>query len=50
MNRAKLQPGEDVLVLSASSGVGGVAIQLAKLFQCRVIATAGSADKGSQGS
>src|ERR1035438_8452316 len=31
MTRAKLQPGEDVLVLSASSGVGSAAIQIAKL-------------------
>jgi len=41
MARARLQPGEDVLVLSASSGVGSAAIQIAKMFQCRVIATAG---------
>ncbi len=41
MSRAQLQPGEDVLVLAASSGVGSMAIQIAKLFQCRVIATAG---------
>jgi NADPH:quinone reductase-like Zn-dependent oxidoreductase len=41
MGRARLQPGEDVLVLSASSGVGSAAIQIAKLFHCRVIATAG---------
>jgi NADPH:quinone reductase-like Zn-dependent oxidoreductase len=39
--RAGLKAGEDVLVLSASSGVGSAAIQLAKLFHCRVIATAG---------
>ncbi len=39
--RAQLQPGEDVLVLAASSGVGSAAVQIAKLFQCRVIATAG---------
>lgn len=45
MTRAKLQPGDDVLVLSASSGVGSAAIQIAKLFQCRVIATAGSEEK-----
>jgi NADPH:quinone reductase-like Zn-dependent oxidoreductase len=45
MTRAKLQPGEDVLVLAASSGVGTVAIQIAKLLQCRVIATAGGAEK-----
>jgi NADPH:quinone reductase-like Zn-dependent oxidoreductase len=41
MGRARLQPGEDVLVLAASSGVGSAAIQIAKLFHCRVIATAG---------
>jgi NADPH:quinone reductase-like Zn-dependent oxidoreductase len=41
MGRAALQPGEDVLVLAASSGVGSAAIQIAKLMRCRVIATAG---------
>jgi NADPH:quinone reductase-like Zn-dependent oxidoreductase len=45
MGRARLQPGEDVLVLAASSGVGQAAIQIAKLFQCRVIATAGGERK-----
>ncbi|MBS1858324.1 MAG: zinc-binding dehydrogenase [Acidobacteria bacterium] len=45
MERAKLQPGEDVLVLAASSGVGMAAIQIARLFQCRVIATAGGEEK-----
>jgi NADPH:quinone reductase-like Zn-dependent oxidoreductase len=45
MVRARLQPGEDVLVLGASSGVGSAAIQIARLFQCRVIATAGSEEK-----
>jgi NADPH:quinone reductase-like Zn-dependent oxidoreductase len=43
--RAKLQPGEDVLVLAASSGVGMAAIQIAKMFQCRVISTAGGESK-----
>jgi NADPH:quinone reductase-like Zn-dependent oxidoreductase len=43
--RANLQPGEDVLVLSASSGVGQAAIQLAKFFHCRVITTAGTEEK-----
>jgi NADPH:quinone reductase-like Zn-dependent oxidoreductase len=46
--RAKLQPGEDVLVLAAASGVGSAAIQIAKLFQCRVIATAGGEEKLAQ--
>src|ERR1022692_2644499 len=45
MARANLQPGEDVLVLAASSGVGSAAIQIAKLFHCRVIATAGGETK-----
>jgi NADPH:quinone reductase-like Zn-dependent oxidoreductase len=45
MNRAKLQPGEDVLVLAASSGVGSAAIQIAKMIQCRVITTAGIPEK-----
>lgn len=39
--RARLEPGEDVLVVAASSGVGSAAVQIAKLFECRVIATAG---------
>jgi len=45
MGRARLEPGEDVLVLAASSGVGSTAIQIAKMFQCRVIATAGGEAK-----
>jgi NADPH:quinone reductase-like Zn-dependent oxidoreductase len=48
LTRAKLQAGEDVLVLAASSGVGSCAIQIAKLFQCRVIATAGGEEKLAQ--
>ena len=40
--RAKLQPGEDVLVVGAGSGVGIAAIQVAKLVGCRVITVAGT--------
>ena len=43
--RARLQPGEEVLVLGAGSGVGSAAIQIAKLMGARVIATAGSRAK-----
>jgi NADPH:quinone reductase-like Zn-dependent oxidoreductase len=43
--RAELQPGEDVLVLGAGSGVGSAAIQVAKFFAARVIATASSDEK-----
>ncbi len=43
--RAELQPGEDVLVLGAGSGVGSAAIQIAKFFGARVLATAGGDEK-----
>jgi NADPH:quinone reductase-like Zn-dependent oxidoreductase len=45
IGRAELQPGEDVLVLGAGSGVGSAAIQIAKFFGARVTATAGSDEK-----
>jgi len=45
ITRAVLKPGEEVLVLGAGSGVGIAAIQIAKLWGARVIATAGSAEK-----
>ncbi len=45
VNRAQLQPGEEVLVLAAGSGVGSAAIQIAKFFGARVIATAGNDEK-----
>src|SRR5438552_5477873 len=45
VTRAELQPGEDVLVLGAGSGVGSAAIQIAKFFGARVLATASSAEK-----
>jgi NADPH:quinone reductase-like Zn-dependent oxidoreductase len=43
--RAKVQPGETVLVHAAGSGVGSIAIQVAKLRGARVITTAGSDEK-----
>jgi NADPH:quinone reductase-like Zn-dependent oxidoreductase len=42
LTRAQLQSGEEVLVLGAGSGVGSAAIQIAKFFGCRVLATAGT--------
>jgi NADPH:quinone reductase-like Zn-dependent oxidoreductase len=45
IDRAQLQPGEDVLVLGAGSGVGSAAIQVAKFFGARVITTVGSEAK-----
>lgn len=46
--RAPLQPGQDVLVHAAGSGIGSAAIQIARLNGARVIATAGSAEKLEQ--
>lgn len=43
--RGALQPGEWFMVHGGTSGIGTTAIQLAKAFGARVIATAGSADK-----
>src|SRR5258708_1477456 len=42
---AGVRPGQTVLVLGASSGVGIAAIQIAKMFHCRVITTAGDEAK-----
>jgi NADPH:quinone reductase-like Zn-dependent oxidoreductase len=42
VERAKVRPGETVLVHAAGSGVGVAAVQIAKLLGARVIATAGS--------
>ncbi len=45
VDKARIQPFEDVLILGASSGVGTAAIQIAKLFNARVIAVAGWDEK-----
>lgn len=43
--RGRLRAGETLLVHGGSSGIGSTAIQLAKHFGARVIATAGSSEK-----
>lgn len=43
--RAALKPGEWFMIHGGTSGIGVTAIQLAKAFGAKVIATAGSADK-----
>jgi NADPH2:quinone reductase len=43
--RGRLKPGESILIHGGSSGIGTTAIQLARAFEARVFATAGSADK-----
>ena len=45
VRRAKIQVGETVFVWGAGSGVGTMAIQIAKAKGCNVIATAGSEKK-----
>jgi NADPH:quinone reductase-like Zn-dependent oxidoreductase len=49
VGRAAIRPGQTVLVLGANSGVGIAAIQIAKLFHARVIATAGDERKMQKG-
>jgi NADPH:quinone reductase-like Zn-dependent oxidoreductase len=44
-SRARIRPGETVLVLAAGSGIGTAAIQIARHFGCRVIAAASSKEK-----
>jgi NADPH:quinone reductase-like Zn-dependent oxidoreductase len=44
-DNAKLLPGETILVQAAGSGIGSVAIRIAKAMGCTVIATAGDDEK-----
>ncbi len=39
--RARIQPGQTILIQAGAGGVGHIAVQLAKLHGCRVITTAG---------
>ena len=43
--RGQLQPGETLLIHGGSSGIGTMALQLAKAFGSKVIVTVGSKDK-----
>ena len=45
VTQARVQPGEDVLIHAAGSGVGSLGIQIARLRGARVIATASSDEK-----
>ncbi len=44
-DRARLQPGESLLVHGGASGIGTTAIQLGRAFGARVFATAGGPEK-----
>jgi NADPH2:quinone reductase len=45
LQRGRMQPGEWVLIHGAAGGIGIAAIQVAKAFGAKVIATAGSDEK-----
>jgi NADPH:quinone reductase-like Zn-dependent oxidoreductase len=45
VTRARLRPGETVLILGAASGVGTACVQIAKVAGARVIACAGGEEK-----
>ena len=47
-DNAKLQPGETVLVQAGGSGIGTVAIKMAKAIECTVITTVGDVAKAEK--
>lgn len=47
-DNARLEPGETILIQAAGSGIGTVAVKMAKALGCTVIATAGSDEKCAQ--
>ncbi len=48
VGRAKIRPGEVVLILAAGSGIGSAAVQIAKALGAEVIATAGGEEKSAK--
>ena len=47
-DNARLKPGETILVHAAGSGIGSVAIKMAKALGCTVITTVGDDDKAAK--
>jgi NADPH:quinone reductase-like Zn-dependent oxidoreductase len=47
-DNARLEPGEWVLIHAGGSGIGSIAIRVAKSIGCTVITTVGSADKAAK--
>ena len=47
-DNARLEPGETILVQAGGSGIGSIAIRIAKSIGCTVITTVGSADKAEK--
>ncbi|HEY9785984.1 MAG TPA: zinc-binding dehydrogenase [Candidatus Obscuribacterales bacterium] len=48
VTRCSMRLNETVLVIGGGSGVGSAAIQIAKLYRCRVIATVGNGEKAKK--
>jgi NADPH:quinone reductase-like Zn-dependent oxidoreductase len=48
VDKARVQPGDDVLCIGVGSGIGSAAMQIAKLFGARVIATTSSEEKAEK--
>lgn len=46
VTRGNIKPGETILIWGATGGIGIPAVQIAKLFNARVIAVVGSDEKG----
>ena len=49
-DNAKLEPGETILVQAGGSGIGTVAIKMAKAIGCTVITTVGDDEKAAKAS
>jgi NADPH:quinone reductase-like Zn-dependent oxidoreductase len=47
-DNAQLEPGETILVHAGGSGIGTIAVKIAKSIGCTVIATVGSAEKAAK--
>jgi NADPH:quinone reductase-like Zn-dependent oxidoreductase len=47
-DNAHLEPGETILIHAGGSGIGSIAIRIAKSIGCTVITTVGSADKAAK--
>ena len=47
-DNAKLEPGEWILVHAGGSGIGSIAIRIAKSIGCTVVTTVGSEDKAAK--
>lgn len=48
VDKAKVKPAEDVLVIGVGSGVGSAGVQIAKMLGARVIATTSSEEKAAK--